>query len=408
MQQLISWKTNTPDKPVLLTGASGVGKTYLALDFAKNNFEQYLYVNFETDGGLRDYIAQKTREVMNDSDICAILCNYFQIPLELSNVVLLVLDNIDFCDEARIILQESDGYNIIAIASHTSVLTPSLIEDCIHIKMFPLRFDEFLMASGREWYRDIVTAHFTKMKRIPEIVHQELLDYFEEYLTVGGMPQAVNEHILLEASENVSACHQMLYNNILGRINSYYDEGSTLRQQQMLSVLEQQLAKENKKFQFNVIRRGATLQLYSRALECLKYDNNIIVVDKIGSGSSFRIYPYDVGMYSYRLDIQNNTVPDEHRKRNLLIEAFVVQELTASGHSIGFWESGARAKVDVIISIDGKMIPCDIRTDNSNRSKSVRVFAESLQPPYIYRLWDKNFELSDNKKCIPLYAAFCL
>lgn len=419
INQLIAWKENRESKPLWMTGIKNVGKTYLALEFAKSFYDGNLYVNFETNAAVRQLFAQAAVSQNKEENLVELLCKHFQIPIELVGNLLIILDEIGECKEAIIALEEliTAGSNVpIMVISSTKVTYDSSIFETL--VLYPMEFDEFLIALGNEWYAEVIKGHYQTSRKVPEIVHKELLTTFEDYLVVGGMPAAVNDYIAMEGNQNVAEIHQQIFQNLLARSMWNHDESVALKISQVMNVMTEQLMKDNKKFQYRLIRKGATYSLYKDAIDYLvqnsylyKCCKNTYEESKLETTDNlhFKLYLPDVGLLNTLL--KKSDVFLQYKEGLIiktLLENYMMQSLIARGHSPYFWESNSLAKIDFIIETKQGIVPIEAKTDESTRSKSIGVFKATHETPYSIRVSTKNFEFSNQVKYIPYYAVFCL
>lgn len=431
IQRLITWKQNADTRPVLLTGVKGVGKTYLALEFAKAFYEGHLYINFENNATIRNYLIQRSMKNEQDYDFIELLSQFYQIPEELIGNLLIILDEIYVSSELTHLLTEYLKRDItvpLVIISSTMTFNEVKEGSFYHVPLYPMAFDEFLVALGHEWYADVIKGHYQTNRAIPQIVHKELLTLFEEYLVVGGMPAAVNEYIATDESYNVSEIHKAIFQNIKNICEEDVSESGSFKMKQVLDVLVDQLCKENKKFQYRLIRKGATYAMYKDAIDKLSGQRYVLKCNKSSfislsdaSGSDrslddtaedatqFKLYVNDVGILNTYIDKQVvKTKKNEELLRKTLIENYIIQALTANGHAPSFWESGSQAKIDFILKTCEGLIPLEIKINDNSRAKSVSVFKTFFETPYTIRISSKNYEFSNGIKNIPYYAIFCL
>ena len=425
IDQLILWKKSNNGKPILLTGAKGVGKTYLAYDFAKAFFEGIFYINFE-----RDSSSKSLFSTSDPSKIKEQVLNYFSITMEtLPKSRILILDEINFAPdviECMNLLQKSRIFPyIVAISSNP--LQSNEKAKFHSISVYPLEFDEFLRATGYEWYIETIMNHFESNQKIPEIVHTELLTLHELYLQIGGMPGMINEYQSLSSVVNIAEQHSLLISSYHDYILKDNQESDALKMNQVFDSLVLQLMKENKKFQYKLIRKGTTHAMYKDAIQCLADRNYVIMSHKIAnellqasdntflasdwsnntSNSNFKLYLPDTGMLSSKMMEEKVDFSDEDRKKALL-ENFVAQSLQAKGYQLAFWESDSMAKIDFIINKNQELIPIEIHSSDNTRSKSISVFKQKYEFPYAVKISSKNFDYSNQIKYVPYYAVFCL
>ena len=207
-EQIIEWDNQKESRPILLTGAPCTGKTYLALELAKNFHNSYLYLNPEQDCRLRIALTELSRQEKPDFE--AFLFDYFKIPSEWLQDFLVIIDDYDYHNALisliETLVSQRNTFRLLLI----STISPSekLQKQCTITKIAPLEFDEYLKAIGSEWYTDIIRGHYQTQKKIPDIVHKEMLNLFRDFLRIGGMPSAVNEYLQTDSLNNLSAIHK--------------------------------------------------------------------------------------------------------------------------------------------------------------------------------------------------------
>lgn len=420
INRLIAWKENKNKKPLWISGIKGVGKTYLALDFAKSFFDGNLYVNFETVSAARLLLQKACTSVDNDYNIIELLCDYYQIPKEYVGNLLFILDEVGECKEAVTMVEEliraGSNIPILILSSEVVAHEKDLFEELL---LYPMEFDEYLVAVGNEWYSEVIKGHYQTNRKVPDIVHNELLNTFEDYLLVGGMPAAVNDFISMEGVQNVSDVHLGLYRTLVDRAMKKNNESEALKTLQIFQVMPEQLLKENKKFQYRLIRKGATYALYKDAIndlvenkylyKCRKntYETKEVVVEE--DSLQFKLYLPDVGILNTLL-MKNELVDMVSNPliQKTILENYMMQSLTARGFCPNFWESNSLAKIDFIIQTPDGIVPIETKLNDNSRNKSVSVFKTSHEIPYSIRISSKNFEFTNHVKNIPYYAIFCL
>ncbi len=424
IDDLIKWKENN-NVPVLLTGAKGVGKTYLAYDFAKAFFEHIYYINFEREPLMKQLFT------FNDSDrISELLGDHFNIECkEISGPSILILDEISFCEAALELLSRSDFKKnfdyIIAISSNP---IPNDFNNNIHIlSIFPLEFDEFLRAMGNEWYIELIQTHYKTNTKIPDIVHKELLELHQLYLQIGGMPGAVSEYLNFNSIVNVAEQHNLLmgaYHDYILKLNS---DSDAIKMNQVFDSLVHQLMKDNKKFQYKLIRKGTTHSMYKEAITKLTKINYAIKCSRISNEElrepyktftsvrwleqdtdiNFKLYMQDIGLLNTKI-AEEFPVLFNRGQRKAIIENYVAESLQAKKYPFAFWESESMAKIDFIIYKDKKLIPIEVFESDNTRSKSISVLKQKCDFDYAIKISTRNFEFSNQIKYVPFYAVFCM
>lgn len=408
VEKLIGWKQGGERRPLFLSGVRGCGKTYLAMDFAKSFFEGILYLNFEQKNMQSSALLAGLPKLHTIDALTAHIFRLFDVPLEYRGNILVVLD--EACDERALwdflvaAANEPGDTCLLVISSRM----PPLPQTVLQITLYPLTFDEFLVATGQEWYSEVIKGHFQTCHRIPGIVHEELVDRFDDYLCTGGMPAAVNEYLCFETADNLPEIHQGYLGHVLHDIRKHHEEGEALKMRQVLEVLPAQLAKENQKFQYRLIRKGATCALYEDAIAALCGEHFIWLCRKQGREEMFKIFPADIGLL-YALS--GRGIGDKAKDRvfrRQLLDCYVMQTLAACGHTARFWESSSQARIDFLVDLEGCPVPIEVKTAENARSKSVGVYRSEHEIPYSIKISYHNFDFSNGVRSIPYYAIFCL
>lgn len=411
MDRLSEWKEKSKNslvKPILMTGTRGVGKTYLSYEFGKSFYQDIIYINFERN--------TKLKRLFWEDELDQIIINisqYFQKTLDKD--IILILDEIGDCQEGiQFILQEKVHklpFNVIGISSKPpgSIKFHEKLIDCVeHIILYPFDFEEYLWATGYEWYSDVIREHFTKNTKVPDIVHRELLSIFEEYLNVGGFPRVINEYVNTETAINISEQQNSILESFYTDARNHTDESLYIKVKSILSSMDMQIGKKNKKFQYKLIRKGATKNLYIDGIYYMQHANMVMKVDKLDS-DQFKLYLSDVGLQMSMILAEKNQVSrDDRQVRKGIIENCIVQNLMPHYPKIYFWESNAQAKIDLILKDNLDMIPIEVSIDNNTRTKSLSIFKSIYHVKKSIKISTKNFGYRNNIKYIPLYAVFCL
>lgn len=402
VMELMKWKEQLCPLPFLLTGTKGTGKTYLAIEFANANYPQYLYVNFELNTAAAQFFCDK---ILSGRSATEAIAEYFQLEEAFLSGLVVILDEISFCPPLFKSLTHCSFLPVVAISG---LLPAQEMQEHFHVcRLFPLRFDEFLDAVGNDWYVDMIQGHFLTSEPVPDIVHQELLALFEEYLVVGGMPAAVNEYLTSKSVYNVGEVHCMIRNRMRSVIETTYDEKEAGKAIQVIDVVPEQLKRENKKFRFNSIRRGVTYALYRDSLFDLEQGGMVLRLNEQHRETHFKLYLPDVGMLSSAFAGEET---EEIRKA--LLENYVMQTLLANGtFRLSFWESEAQAKVEFVLSGEEHETPVELRNSKGGRGKSIasyRMAHHCKEEDSYYRFGFENFYSTTVIKQVPYYAVFCI
>jgi len=427
INDLLEWKENYGDKPLMLKGARGTGKTYLANDFAKAFYAKSIYINLERVPEYHKLFDGENASVWIQNLL--MLSETYPYASELSpnekEPILFIIDETSFypnlMDKLRVLINANPPFQIMCITSFRNGQYEK--EDFFYVlQLFPLSFEEFLIAAGNEWYAEAIRTHYSTNKKLPDIVHRELLSFFEDYLQIGGMPAAVNEFINMNGKYNVSEQHRILADSYLWDAKKRNDERESLKISQVYNIIDKQLMKENRKFQYTLIRKGATHGMYTNAVQyitdtfygirCNKLTEEALestseINEDSNTISQYKLYMSDVGMLNSSLKQVTDKHPEQERKG--LIENYVAQTLYANGYHLNYWESSSQAKIDFILYKENQILPIEVKTGDITRSKNLSVFKTKCNHvKEAIKISTRNFEYSGEIKYVPIYAVFCI
>ena len=427
MQELVAWKNLQKDRmPLLLYGVRQVGKTYILREFGDRYFKNSIYVNFERMQIVADYFMGE----LSPDRIIRLLEEYFGqkiVPEE----TLLIFDEIQTCERAltslKYFCEEAPEYHIAAAGSLLGVAINREsysfpVGKVITKTVYPLRFDEFLAALGQSHLVSLIQEHYSQLKEMPEATHQEILHWYDRYLFIGGMPAVINQYKERESLVNVPEMQNLILNAYTADMAKYTSNGESTKIRNAFHSIPAQLAKENKKFQYKLIRKGATAGLFGDSIAWLIFSGVALSCEKVTRGenpliafrdmSAFKLYLSDVGLLSAFTeimpeDIIRNTLSEIYR--GALTENYVAQTLTACGYHLYYWTSDAPvAEVDFLIQKEGRIIPVEVKSGENINAKSLKHFQKLAHPEKMIRLSRKNFGSDGTVLALPLYAAFCL
>lgn len=254
-------------------------------------------------------------------------------------------------------------------------------------------------------------------------MHSLAIEYFRLYLAIGGMPRAVLEYVKLEDMDFITAILKDINNSYIADMAKYASSTETTKIMAIYNTISAQLAKENKKFQYKLIKSGARAYEYESAINWLNASGIINQCTKVKEGKlplsafiepeSFKIYMSDVGLLCSKFGIPANVVIVENNNmldfKGALTENYVCSSLVQCGLTPYYWESNGKAEVDFVVQDKlGNIIPVEVKSSIHTRSKSLNVFKTLYTIPYSIRISTKNFGFENNIKCIPLYSVFCL
>lgn len=424
-KDLLAWKTSADRKPLILQGARQVGKTYLVNYFAGKEYNNSVYCNFEKEKGLHDFFKDLT-----PAAIIKKLSLYKRKEIFQENT-LLIFDEIQACPAAITSLkyfnEEANHYHIIALGSLLGVSvnrgsSSFPVGKVQFMTLYPLDFEEYLMARGEQGLIDLIRACYEKDAPLDSAFHERALDYYKEYLFVGGMPEAVEEFGKNHNPALVRILQQTILESYQNDMGKYNKQSEIPKTRIVYKNISTQLAKENKKFQYKDIKQGGRAAEFESAIEwlCLagvasqnyRVEQIMLPLNAYRSLSDFKFYMNDVGLCGasqeiYYEDILGENPLFDHFKGGLT-ENYVFNQLTAGGFSLYYWTSGSQAEVDFITRMGQNIIPLEVKAKVNNRSKSLGIYVDRYKPAYAIRISQKNFGFENHIKSVPLYATFCI
>lgn len=427
LKELVEWKNKTKDRmPLVLYGARQVGKTYVLQEFGRDYFKNAVYINFERMPVVAGYFEGD----LKPDRLIRLLEEHFGVSV-VPEETLLIFDEVQACERAltslKYFCEETPEYHVVAAGSLLGVAIHrekySFPVGKVYVKtMYPMGFDEFLWAMGQEGPEHMIREHFASMEPMPEAIHSDLRLWWLRYLYVGGMPAAVRKYMEDESPINVPEFQSLIVNAYTADMSKYASGSENTKIRGAYLSLPAQLAKENKKFQYKMIRKGATAGLFGDSIAWLYMAGVVIRSDLVTTGelplgafrdvSAFKLYLSDVGLLCAQANLMpENVLRDElsGAYKGALTENYVAQALQAAGYELYYWTSDSpAAEVDFVIQKKGKIIPIEVKYHTGVRSKSLREFCRRYQPEYAIRISGKNFGEEEGIRSIPLYAAYCI
>ena len=426
LKQLEDWKKKSDRMPLIVNGARQVGKTYLIKEFGEMYFKNTVYFNLETNLAVNSYF---------ETDIHPLrIIQYLEtasgqriIPEE----TLLVLDEIQSCPRAltslKTFCEEAPQYYIVCAGSLLGVAVNRdnysfPVGKVNEIQLFPMDFEEFLNALNEDLLMSEIRAHFASDLKMPEILHNKALDYYKQYLIVGGMPAVVNEFVQTQSLLTSAEIQGRIQNEYISDMAKYASATTSVKIRACYNSVPVQLAKENKKFQYKIVQRGGTATIFGESIEWLNFAGVVLKCQKVEHGympvavyadlSDFKLYMSDVGLLTAKSGMAQQTILSSVEEDNgflgALSENYVAQALKANGHSLFYWKNDNTAELDFVLQIDGEVVPVEVKKGSRTKSVSMNMFLKKYNCPYAIRISKKNFGFENNIKSVPFYAVFCL
>lgn len=424
---LMKWKNNGMKKPLMVIGARQTGKTYTIEKFISENFEEHLSFNIEKEERIRD-IFEKS---IDAEVIIKELELYIGKNIDLDKTVIFfdeIQESERLITSLKYFCESKLPFKIICAGSLLGVklkrLKSSFPVGKVTIEyMYPLNFEEFLLATGKEMLRDKIKECYKTMTPLPDFAHEDALKLYRLYLCVGGMPEAVDNFV--NNGLDIFKFDFKILSNIresyVADMKKYVDNKSeSVKIEKVYYSIPEQLAKENKNFQYSILEKNARGRKYRNQIEWLMASKLVLIANNVkrveiplkvfADENSFKLYLSDVGLLLNLSEIKYNEVlmDEDFIFKGVITENYVAQELIRQFPSLYYWTSDRDAKVDFLIHTNDGIIPIEVKNGINNKSKSLNVYIEYNKPKYAIRLSTRNFGFENNIKSIPLYATFCI
>ena len=410
--ELNDWIESGAEAPLLVLGPRGVGKTYTVCEFAESRRERSIYVNLETDAAARMFF-EKSGFVNLKEAVYSFLGLDNEAAAEIDNSetadtesfagenILLVIDEIQACGALCELFKATYSPLNIKIILISSFAPQALLSAFKCVFLAPMSFDEFLEGTGREWYSELIKGHFEKKRAVPQMIHNELLEMWDDYLRVGGMPEAVLEYARDNDSVNIEERQRRCLSAIYDDIDRYGDS----KMRDVLDVIPEHMALGRRRFTLNLIRRGVTISMYRDAIEKLIANRIIFKSTRLDHEDSFGLTLFDCGLAGYLLKSSHE----------IAVERLEYQQLCASlasglgvKYDLFYYESETGAKTDLLYRTESGFVPVEFNQGRGRRGKSLSKIAENRTVAYIVFVGRDNYKLENSELKIPVYASFLL
>ena len=376
--ELVNWKKNWAERTaLLLDGARRVGKSYIAEEFARAEYKSYLLIDFNRAGTeVRDLFLH----YLDDLDtLFMYLSNYYNIKLY-PGESLIIFDEVQLFPQARAAIKYlvGDGrYHYMETGSLMSIKWN--VKDIVipseerHMKLYPMDFEEFLWAQGNEMLMDMIRRCYDTGKPMGQVMHRKAMDYFRQYMIVGGMPQAVAEYVQSRDFDKVDQVKRdilTLYRSDIAK----HAQGYEMKVQSIFDEIPAQLQKHEKKFKLSSLKKNARLRDYEDALFWL--DDAMIVnicynstAPDIGlklnmDRMTLKCYMADTGLLISMLDDGTNAQIMEGNLgiyKGAIFENIIAQILHSNGNKLYFYNRNNTLEIDFVLSKNAKVIPIEVK-----------------------------------------------
>ena len=420
MQKLIEWKNSKYRKPLILKGARQIGKTYILKEFGNREYEGVAYFNFDHDNDLFD-LFRNTKDPKRILEQLSFIYGKAILPEK----TLIIFDEIQECPNALNSLKYfNEEVNEYHIACAGSLLGIRLSQEAFPVgkvqflNMYPMTFSEFLYADGCDNLVEYMKS-LNRIENIPEIFFNQLEEKLKVYFIIGGMPEAVNVWV---NEKNLEIVNQ-IQDNILRAYESDFSKHTQKSEANKISLIwnniPSQLSKDNKKFLYQVIKKGARAREYEEALNWLNDANLIYKIYNVSKTdfplkayndlSSFKIYMNDIGLLrkmsnlDSRIIVQKDKLFEEFK--GAFTENYILNTLCSTFDTVPNYYTFDRHEIDFVIQYKNNIIPIEVKSNRNVNNISLTRYNEKKDNNFAIRFSMNNLKKDGKIINIPLFLA---
>lgn len=419
MKDLLEWKDQPERKPLVLRGARQTGKTWLLQEFGKQAFSDCVYIRLEDNTAMETLFSGSLdpRRLIEGFEAYA--------DQEITPSTLLILDEIQAIPRAITALkyfnEETPEYpiavagSLLGLAFHYGISFP--VGKVDFLSLSPMTFSEFLLAGGQErLYSYIKEANFDMI----ETFREKLTDLLRQYYYVGGMPEAVSEFWRTREYKRVRQIQKAILVAYEADFSKHRDHDVAERCRQVWQSIPSQLAKENKKFVYSVVKTGSRGRDYMAAIQFLADSGLVNIVSRVTKpgipldsykdGNAFKMYLVDVGLLGAMTDLDTRTLIDGTHLfvefKGTYAEQFVLQQLVSEyGFRAYYWSAEkSSGEIDFLFQSAGEVYPVEVKAAENLKGKSLAAFSKKYNLKTCLRFSLSNYRDEGWMRNIPLYA----
>lgn len=432
IEKLLSdWKNTQGHKPLIIKGCRQCGKTYSVLNFAEKNYEHVVYLNFIENP---QYASVFSGSLEVDNIVMLISALLGREAIFEPGKTILVLDEIQDCPDARTALKffKTDGrYDVIGTGSLLGVKgygnkepksVPVGYETVINME--PLDFEEFLWANGiSQQIIELLKQHLQNETPVPEALHQRLRELLLQYTVVGGMPDVVQTFVDSKRMDEVLQIQRDIVRSYEDDMVKYADKKDKSIIRECFQSIPKQLSKENKKFQYSVVKKGGTASKFEGSLQWIEdagiisrcYNLSITELPLDGNAEKdiFKVYMCDMGLFVSMLEdgtqfdiLQGNLFG----YKGAIFEGLIADVFSKMGRKLYYFHKDSGLEVDFVIRYKGECTLVEVKANSGNTksAKTILKHPEKYHVNKMIKLGDYNIGRSEQILTLPLYMAFLL
>ena len=418
MEKLAAWKDSEDRKPLVLKGARQVGKTWLMKEFGQNYYDSSVYFNFDEEDALKS-IFETNKNPQRILELLSMIAGEKILP----GKTLIIFDEIQECPEAlntlKYFREKANEYHVIAAGSLLGTLLaqpksyPVGMVNLLDI--YPLTFDEFLEATDVGLY-----AYYCSIQKdqpIEDIFHSRLLEAYNYYLIIGGMPECVSSWITHRDPAKISQIQKELievYENDFSKHNGKVNSGRILM---VFRSIVSQLAKPNEKFMYGAVREGGRARDFEEAIEWLvsagmlnrvynvsRTEHPLAAFDKL---DQFKLFVFDTGLLKHMAGIDNSAIllKSDYQFKGPLTENYVLQQLRGQFDVEPRYYSDKNSEIDFLIQHGTEIIPVEAKGGEDKSAPSFKKYIADHHPQHALRFSKRGYRKDGEITNLPLYLA---
>lgn len=420
IESLYKWKENPYRKPLIIEGARQVGKTWLMKEFGRAAYKESVYINFDSNAVMTELFSAD----LNTERLMLGLELYVGHKIEAEST-LIIFDEVQEVPKAlsslKYFCENAPQYHIVCagsllgIALHRGTSFP--VGKVDFLKLYPLSYKEFLMATGNERYVQLLESHDYMMITM---FKQTYIDLLKQYYYVGGMPEAVQHFVINKDFNEVREIQKRIINAYEQDFSKHAPYEMVPKIRMVWNSIPSQLAKENKKFLYGLVREGGRAKDYEAAIMWLTDCGLVHKVSRVNSPriplkayedlKAFKLFVVDVGLLGCMTGLRQKTLVEGNELfvefKGALTEQYVLQQLTGISNLNIYYHTNERGscEIDFVIDDGEQMIPVEVKAEENLKAKSLKTFYEKYAPEVSVRTSMSDYKEQGWMVNVPLYS----
>ena len=409
---LLKWKRDSINKPFFLYGPRQIGKTYSVLEFGNKFYKNIAYFNTDKNNELYNLL-DKEKVLDKLVSKLSLMCGESIFPDD----TLIVFDD---CNDEKMIKalkifgHENSPYQVVIIGSNRIAITKTRVEEYYYRSMSTMDFFEYLSNSDKVQLIDFIKDSYDTGASMP--FHQMAMDAYYEYLITGGFPEVVDVALSGGSDLEIEVIKRKIMDVYRSEYSLYNNGADILKCEDIMNVLSICLTKENKKFQYGAIKKGARSKEYEDSINNL-VANGVVTrsfrLDDVKSPllsvrdvESFKLYFNDVGLLYTSLFLNKQRFMMDMDIRRSLVENEIANTFVRNGFNLYYYQSDGKAEINFVLQDrNGKIMPIEVVNMKLTKAKAMSLFTNKFNITECIRLTEDNFSKKKGVRFIPVYAA---